>query len=129
MGILDCFRSAAILTKEQELRAHLLRVSGIVQAETPHCPDMLGSQRCKEQTNVGDSIRHIVLAKDVALHDAGLAGLADVGNTAGKDCVAVVGTAIPGQETDKALGRTSASSLLFWVSRHDVNSLKRQALL
>jgi len=69
---------------------------------------MLGSQGREEQADVNNSIRHIMLAKYIALHNAGLAGLADVANTTGKDCVAIVGAAIPSQETDEALGRASA---------------------
>jgi hypothetical protein len=46
----------------------------------------------------------MVLAKYVTLDDAGLAGLADVGDATGQNGISVVGAAVPGQEADEALG-------------------------
>lgn len=78
-------------------------MSSVVQTQTPHGPDILGGQGCQEQADVGDLVGHIVLAKDVALHNTSLASLGNVGDAPREDGVAVVGAAVPGQEADKAL--------------------------
>lgn len=48
-----------------------------------------------------------MLAKDVALDNAGLASLGDVGDAPRENGIAVVGAAVPGQEADEALGWVS----------------------
>jgi hypothetical protein len=93
-------------------------MGGIVQTQTPHSPDIFGSQRRKEHADVGDPICDVVLAEDVALDDAGLAGLADVGDASREDGVAVVGPAVPGQEADEALGSRYRVSLMNRVYQH-----------
>jgi hypothetical protein len=82
-------------------------VGGVVQAETAHRPDVFGGQGRQQQADVGDLVGHVVLAEDVALDDAGLAGLADVGDAAREDGIAVVGAAVAGQEADEALPAAS----------------------
>jgi hypothetical protein len=76
----------------------------VVEAQTPHRLDVLSGQRGEQQAHVGDLVRHLVLAKDVARDDAGLARLGDVGLAGGQQRVAVVDAAVPGQEADEALG-------------------------
>jgi len=92
-------------------------VSGVVQAETPHRPHVLRGQGRQEGADVDDLVGHVVLAKDVALDDAGLARLADVGDAAGQDGIAVVGPAVPGQEADETLGQVSVCPCFFYVER------------
>ena len=87
-------------------------MSSVVQAETAHGAHVLGGQGRQQRADVDDLVGDVVLAEDVALDDAGLAGLADVGDAAREDGVAVVGPAIPGQEADEALGG-SAVVLMF----------------
>jgi len=114
MGMFDCFLVVSISTLGGCLVCtHLLGVGGVVQAQTPHRPHVLGGQGRQEGADVDDLVGHVVLAKDVALDDAGLARLADVGDAAGQDGVAVVGPAVPGQEADEALGQVSVRFLLF----------------
>jgi hypothetical protein len=78
-------------------------VSGVVQPQTPHRPDIFRGQGGQERPDVGNLVGNIVLAKDVAGDDAGLAGLADVADAARQDGISVVGAAVPGQEADEAL--------------------------
>lgn len=103
-------------------------MGGVVQAETSHRPHVLGGQGRQERPDVGYVVGDVVLAKDVALDDAGLAGLADVGDAAREDGVAVVGPAIPGQEADEALGGGGGVLALFLIYIFLEDSLKRQAL-
>jgi hypothetical protein len=91
----------------------LLCVGGVVEAETAHRPHVLGGQGRQQRADVGHVVGDVVLAEDVALNDAGLAGLADVGDAAREDGVAVVGPAIAGQEADEALGGVSALFLIY----------------
>lgn len=78
-------------------------MSGVVQPQTPHRPDILRSQGGQERPDVGDLVGNVVFAKDIAGDDAGLAGLADVADAARQNGVSVIGTAVPGQEADEAL--------------------------
>jgi hypothetical protein len=78
-------------------------VRGVVQPQAAHRPHVLGGEGRQQQADIGDLVGDMVLAEDVALDDAGLAGLADVGDAAREDGVAVVGAAVPGEEADEAL--------------------------
>ena len=78
-------------------------MSSIVQPQTPHCPDVLGSQRRQQQPDVSHNIGDGVLAEDVALHNASLACLGDISHSPRKNGIAVISPAIPSQEANKAL--------------------------
>lgn len=68
----------------------------VVETQTPHRADVLKRQRRQQKPDVGHAVRHVVLAEDVARDDAGLLGLANVGDATGQDGVAVVGAAVLG---------------------------------
>ena len=98
-------------TTEKKNKAHLLSMSSIVQPQTPHCPDVLRSQRRQQQPDVSHNIGDGVLAEDVALHNASLTGLGNIGHSPGENGIAVVSPAVPSQETNKALLRGLVSDL------------------
>lgn len=52
----------------------------VVQAQTPNGFHVLYSQRREKKTDVGDLVRDLMLAEDVARDDAGLPRLAHVRN-------------------------------------------------
>ena len=78
-------------------------MEGIVETQAPHSFDILCRKRGEEVPYLGYLIGHFVLAKYVALDDAGLLSLDGVSCALGEDCVAVVGATISGEEADEAL--------------------------
>lgn len=84
--------------------ARLLGVEGVVEPQAAQGARVGGRQGREQQADVDDLVSDIVGAEDVAVDDAGLAGLGDVGDARGEDGVAVVGAAALGHEADEALG-------------------------
>jgi len=58
---------------------YFFRMEGIVQAQTPHGPHILGRERRKQEADNSSLVRDFVLAKDAACNDASLFGLGDIG--------------------------------------------------
>lgn len=75
----------------------------IVEPQTSDGLDILEGQGRQQQPHVGDLVRHLVLAKDVARQDARLLGLGNVRHAARQNGIAVVYLAVPGEEADEAL--------------------------
>jgi hypothetical protein len=60
-----------------------------------------------------------MLPKDRAMNDLGLLGLCNVGHTVGKYSIPVIGSAIFGQKSNKALESTGQSRMIEeWGSFH-----------
>jgi hypothetical protein len=68
----------------------------IVQAKTAHGLYILQSQWRKQQSHVGNLIRHIMLSKDIAFHDLCLLSFCNIRDTMGQYCIAIVSSAILG---------------------------------
>jgi len=60
----------------------------IVEPKTADRPDLVESQRRQQQPDVGDLVRHLVLAEDVAGDDARFLSLSNVRLAFGQDGVA-----------------------------------------
>jgi hypothetical protein len=75
----------------------------VVQPKTPHRPDVFGGKGRKQHADVGHLVRHLVVAKDVAFDDPGGLDLGDVGHAMGEDGVAIICTAIAGEEANQSL--------------------------
>lgn len=78
-------------------------MESIVQAETPNRLHILKGQRSEEVPDLGHLVSHVILAKDVALDDTGLLCLDDIADTLWEYSIAVIGTAVSGEEADEAL--------------------------
>lgn len=73
---------------------------GVVEAQAPNGAHMLGGQRGQKHADVGDLVCHLVLAQDIAFDDTGLLCFSDVSGSPGQDGIAIVGTAVFGEEAD-----------------------------
>lgn len=75
----------------------------VVQAQAPDRLDVLGRERTEKQSDVGDILRDVVFAKDVAGDHPGLPRSANIRGTPGQDGISVVGPAVLCEEADQAL--------------------------
>jgi hypothetical protein len=75
----------------------------IVQAQAADSSDIFKSQRCQQETDVCHIVGNMVLPEDVALHDAGLLGLADVADSTGENRIAIVCAAVSCEKADESL--------------------------
>lgn len=82
---------------------NLFCVQSIVEAETPHCLDVLEGQRSQEVSDVLDLFCDLILSKYVSLDNTSLLCLDDVADALGENGIAVVSAAVPGKEANEAL--------------------------
>lgn len=75
----------------------------VVESQAAHGAGVFWSERGEQQPDVGDVVAEMVRAEDVAMDDARLLRLGEVGAAGGEDSVAVVGAAVAGEETDETL--------------------------
>lgn len=76
---------------------------GIVQAQAPHRSDVLRRKRAEQQPDVSDTVRYIMLAKDVTSYYASLFRLSNVRDPPRQNGISVVGAAVFREETDQTL--------------------------
>lgn len=76
----------------------------IVEPQAAHRAGVLRGKGREQQADVGDLVSYMVRTEDVALNDSRLFRSGEIGAAAsGEDCVAVVGAAITGEETNETL--------------------------
>lgn len=83
--------------------ARLLGMESIVETQAAERAGLGRGQGWEEQADIDDLVCDAVGAEDVAVNDARLTGLGDVGDAPGEDGVAVVCLAAFGYEADEAL--------------------------
>lgn len=85
------------------MSTNLFSVLRVVQSQAPNSLDLLWCKGAQEQPDVGNIVRHIMLAKDITRDDAGLLCLSYVRHALWQDSISIVGVAVLCKETDKSL--------------------------
>jgi hypothetical protein len=75
----------------------------IIQPQTPHSLHILQRKRCKQQPYISYLIRNIMLPEYFSTYDLCLFCFRDVYYAMGQDRIAVIGSAVFGQEADESL--------------------------
>jgi hypothetical protein len=103
LGLLDGKQSERCIIGTASSIPYLLCMIGVVPAQASYCAYVLNSQRREQKADVDDVVSYLVLSENVSRYNLGLSSLSNIADAMRHDWLAIVCSAIPGQEADESL--------------------------